>query len=443
MARSSGSPTICPMPPPHQPRQRLWRIVAKRAVLAAGATERPIVFGGNDRPGVMLAAAVRTYVNRFAVGAGQARRGLHQQRRRLAHGRRSRAAPASRSRPSSTAGATCAGCICKPPACASSRGGEVDRDRGRAARCASITVRTAQRHRDHRGRCARRVGRLEPERRTSPAITAAGRPGTKTSRPSCPAAPPKGMTVAGAANGTMTLGRCLAEGVAGRRGARPRTLGFAPSLRTAAEGRRRDRSRVTPLWHVAGSKQRPSSICRTTSPPTTSRSPQREGFRSVEHLKRYTTLGMATDQGKTANVARRSPSWRRSPAAPSRRPAPPPSARPTRRSRSARFAGHHRGKDFRPTRLHAVARLGASSRAPCSSRPGRGCARNISRSAGETRLARDRQPRGAHRALGGRLLRRLDARQDRRAGRRTPAPSSTGSTSTPSRRCRSAARATA
>ncbi|HLB96492.1 MAG TPA: 2Fe-2S iron-sulfur cluster-binding protein, partial [Acetobacteraceae bacterium] len=42
-------------PGPHAPRQRFWRIVARRAVLAAGATERPLVFAGNDRPGVMLA----------------------------------------------------------------------------------------------------------------------------------------------------------------------------------------------------------------------------------------------------------------------------------------------------------------------------------------------------------------------------------------------------
>ena len=56
-----------PEPPPHQPRQRFWKIVARRAVLAAGASERPIAFAGNDRPGVMLAGAVRTYLNRFAA----------------------------------------------------------------------------------------------------------------------------------------------------------------------------------------------------------------------------------------------------------------------------------------------------------------------------------------------------------------------------------------
>ncbi len=60
-----------PVPAAHQPRQRLWKIVARRTVLAAGALERPIVFGGNDRPGVMLASAVRTYVNRFRVTPGR------------------------------------------------------------------------------------------------------------------------------------------------------------------------------------------------------------------------------------------------------------------------------------------------------------------------------------------------------------------------------------
>lgn len=60
-----------PVPTPHEPRQRLWRIVAKRTVLAAGATERPIVFSNNDRPGVMLASAVRTYLNRFGVIPGR------------------------------------------------------------------------------------------------------------------------------------------------------------------------------------------------------------------------------------------------------------------------------------------------------------------------------------------------------------------------------------
>eukprot|EP01031_Cornospumella_fuschlensis_P001486 gene1486-1857_t len=53
-----------------KPRQTLWRIYSKRAILAAGATERPIAFENNDRPGIMLAGALRAYANRWGVAAG-------------------------------------------------------------------------------------------------------------------------------------------------------------------------------------------------------------------------------------------------------------------------------------------------------------------------------------------------------------------------------------
>ena len=58
------------MSPSHRPRQRLWKIVAKRAVIATGSHERIIAFGGNDTPGVMQASAIRTYANRFAAAPG-------------------------------------------------------------------------------------------------------------------------------------------------------------------------------------------------------------------------------------------------------------------------------------------------------------------------------------------------------------------------------------
>ena len=60
-----------PVPDHDEPRQRLWRVQAKTAVLAAGAEERPIVFSGNDRPGVMQASAVRAYANRYGIAAGR------------------------------------------------------------------------------------------------------------------------------------------------------------------------------------------------------------------------------------------------------------------------------------------------------------------------------------------------------------------------------------
>ena len=58
--------------PEGTPRLCFWRIAARRAVLAAGALERPVAFPANDRPGVMLAGAVRAYLNRWAVAPQRA-----------------------------------------------------------------------------------------------------------------------------------------------------------------------------------------------------------------------------------------------------------------------------------------------------------------------------------------------------------------------------------
>jgi sarcosine oxidase, subunit alpha len=57
-------------PPASMPRERLWQVRAKEVVLATGAIERPLLFPGNDRPGVMLASAARTYLNRYGVRVG-------------------------------------------------------------------------------------------------------------------------------------------------------------------------------------------------------------------------------------------------------------------------------------------------------------------------------------------------------------------------------------
>ena len=48
----------------------MWKVRAKQVVLAQGAIEKPLVFDGNDRPGVMLASAARTYLNRYGVKVG-------------------------------------------------------------------------------------------------------------------------------------------------------------------------------------------------------------------------------------------------------------------------------------------------------------------------------------------------------------------------------------
>ena len=53
-----------------QPRERLWQVRAAAVVIAAGAIERPLVFPGNDRPGILLAGAGQTYLNRYGVRVG-------------------------------------------------------------------------------------------------------------------------------------------------------------------------------------------------------------------------------------------------------------------------------------------------------------------------------------------------------------------------------------
>ncbi|MDB5614071.1 MAG: gcvT 1, partial [Devosia sp.] len=56
--------------PEGTPRERMWKVRAKQVVLAQGAIEKPLVFDGNDRPGVMLASAARAYLNRYGVKIG-------------------------------------------------------------------------------------------------------------------------------------------------------------------------------------------------------------------------------------------------------------------------------------------------------------------------------------------------------------------------------------
>ncbi|HMR54060.1 MAG TPA: sarcosine oxidase subunit alpha [Amaricoccus sp.] len=57
-------------PPEGAPRERMWKVRAREVVLAQGALEKPLVFDGNDRPGVLLAGAAQTYLNRYGVKVG-------------------------------------------------------------------------------------------------------------------------------------------------------------------------------------------------------------------------------------------------------------------------------------------------------------------------------------------------------------------------------------
>ena len=127
----------------------------------------------------------------------------------------------------------------------------------------------------------------------------------------------------------------------------------------------------------------------------------REGMRSIEHVKRYTTNGMATDQGKTSNMQR--PGDRRRRAGQSRSRGRPDHLprRPTRRSTFGAFAGYARGRAVRPDAQDADRTPGPRRTARCSRMSASGSAPGTSRRAGEdmhaavARECRDGAPVGS------------------------------------------------
>jgi sarcosine oxidase subunit alpha len=268
-------------------------------VLAAGASERPIVFAGNDRPGVMLAASVRSYVNRYAVTPGR------------------QAAVFTNNDDGWRTAADLSRCgidvraviDCRPDVApgVTALAGEARR----MLEAEVIGTRGGKSLRSIEVRIRNSTERLDIDLL---AVSGGWQPNVhltchNNSRPRWdddiaafrPAALPHGLTVAGAANGAMSLERCLAEGVAAGRGA-ARLCGFdAPE--TAPSTAEDEPCAVTPLWHVGGSKGKGFIDLQNDVTADDVALARREGFSSVEHLKRYTTLGMATDQGRTANVA--------------------------------------------------------------------------------------------------------------------------------------------
>jgi heterotetrameric sarcosine oxidase alpha subunit len=333
-----------PMPAPDQPRQRLWRIVAKRAVLAAGAIERPIVFGGNDRPGVMMSAAARTYANRFAVAVGREvlvftnnNDGWRTARDLEANGIAVVALVDARSAVPDAVAADFDGRVVLGATLIGTKG-------GRCVRAA--LVQTA------RGRETIACDAIAMSGGWNPNIGLAGHHGARPNwreeiAAFVPAAAPKGMTVVGAANGAMTLAACIKEG-----GLAARSLVESLGLKAASytlPTAHDEVFEVRPFWHVTDSIQKAFVDFQNDVTAEDVTLAAREGFRSVEHLKRYTTLGMATDQGRTANVVglamMAALTGRSIPATGTTTYRPPytPVA-------IGAFAGPHRGKAFRPVR---------------------------------------------------------------------------------------------
>jgi heterotetrameric sarcosine oxidase alpha subunit len=289
-----------PEPPPFTPRQRLWTIVARRVVLAAGAGERPLVFPGNDRPGVMLAGAVRGYLNRFAVAAGRrvavytaTDDGWRTARDLLAAG--VEVAAVVEARPA--APGIYADVAAAVPTIA---GGRVAGTHGRTG-LAAIEVESAA------GRRTIEADALAVSGGFNPAIQLAshfgGRPVWDEAIAGFRAAAlPPGMIAAGAADGRYGLAAAIADGArAGRTAAAD--LGFAAKEMPLPAAEDEPHGLAARWWQPKAEEDGKAFVDLqhdvTAADVTLA---FREGYRSIEHLKRYTTLGMATDQGRTANV---------------------------------------------------------------------------------------------------------------------------------------------
>ncbi len=294
--------------PPHTPRQRLWLVRAKQVVLATGAIERPLVFTDNDRPGVMLASAARAYVNQYAVRPG---------RRAVVFTNNDDAYCAALD--FHHAGVEVAAVVDTRPA------GDVPL--AVRARDAGIAVLAGHAVTGVRGRTAVSGVEIAPVGEAgstthrsidcdliavsggwNPTVHLHSQSGGKLAwddgvQAFVPGAAKQAARAAGAAHGLFRLADCLADGAkAGAETAR--ATGFDPGAPPALPAYEDEAAyRVGPLWSAAMPRRgkRFVDIQDDVTADDVALA-AREGYVSVEHLKRYTTLGMGTDQGKTSNV---------------------------------------------------------------------------------------------------------------------------------------------
>jgi heterotetrameric sarcosine oxidase alpha subunit len=293
--------------PAHLPRQRLIHLRTQRAVLAAGSIERPLVFADNDKPGVMLASAIRTYVNQYAVLPGRriaifannddAYRSAFDARRAGAE-----AVTVIDSRngvdPALVARAQEAGIAHFSDACIAAVNGKavesievVSRDGARLARVECDVLGCSGGWSPTVHLYSQSGGKLRFDDTLTAFIPHTAR---------------AAIAAAGAANGEFTLAGALAQGRAAGEEAAQRA-GFALAASTGANApvcEPEAPPRIEPLWQAPEAASRGKRFVDFQDDVAVDdiELAHRENFRSVEHLKRYTTLGMGTDQGKTSNV---------------------------------------------------------------------------------------------------------------------------------------------
>ncbi len=277
-------------PDPRLPRERLWQVRAKEVVIAAGAIERPMVFPDNDRPGIMLADAARCYLHRYGVKVGQ----------------RAVIATADDSAYRAALDLHRAGVAVAAIADARQT---VESDAAAEARAAGIDVRPATVVAGTSGR--RRVTGVHLRGLNGGTVScdvvlmsggwtpsvhlfsqSRGKlrfdEGLQAFVPHQSAA--REQSVGGCA-GTYGIADCLAQGMeAGARAARG--IRETPPPRGAT-----NTAAVPPITQSKAFVDFQNDVTVKDLLAATG-----EGFRSIEHVKRYTTLGMATDQGKTSNL---------------------------------------------------------------------------------------------------------------------------------------------
>ena len=301
-----------PVPAAGQPRERHWTIRARQVVLATGAIERPIVFGDNDRPGIMLADAGRTYVERYGVAPGR-------QVALFANNDGAYRSVAALAK----AGVTIAAIVdARHEIGAQAK--QIAQDSGAELLLGQAVTRAlggkhvtgiAVAPYDHPAKGAGAVSRqvscdcLLVSGGWTPTIHLASQAGgparwDETLTAFLPGAASQAWRAAGACNGALGTAAALGEG-AEAGAAAARACGFAAagvSLPAVADEPLADAP--LPVWDARGPQGKGKAFVDLQHDVTADdvSLAHREGFRSVEHLKRYTTLGMATDQGKTSNV---------------------------------------------------------------------------------------------------------------------------------------------
>ncbi|SFD80352.1 sarcosine oxidase subunit alpha [Actinopolyspora alba] len=303
-------------PPPSMSRQRLWHVRAKQVVLATGAHERPVVFADNDRPGVMLASAVRSYLNRYAVLPGR------------------EAVVFTTSDSAYSTALDLLGAGARVPAIVDTRPEPSARlvEQVRAAGAHVVTsaavVATTGQHRisgvrvrglDADGSLTGWSSEFSCELLAvsggwNPAVQLFAQSGGAVRWDPVVAgfvprlAGGSSAKVVGSARGTYDLAGCLAQGFAA--GAEAATLsGFrtAPPPVPQVDGDRQG-SRPRPIWLVPD-ESRPPERCtehfvdlqRDATVADMYRATE-TGMRSVQHVKRYTTISTGLDQGKGSGV---------------------------------------------------------------------------------------------------------------------------------------------